>query len=121
MKQKLFDSIVSAISNLEAARRVLMKRDEAKLHSYIWRAAADSEYALFLISIIHQDEPSSWKLGINLGKEEAEHGIMLALDLIKEVRKSIEVDNNNETYKKLWIARGHLLNVQEIFERRERK
>ncbi len=121
-REKLIKAIGSAVSNLEKSVEALAKRDEKKVLSYVWRAAADSEYALFRLSLMHQEEleGSSWKSRFTLKKVEINPALAHAQDLLKEVRESIEGKDPQEAYKKAWMARGYLLKVQDVFEKRRR-
>ena len=119
-QEKLIKAIASAISNLENSIEALVKRDEKGVLSYVWRAAADSEYTLFLFSLMHREEleGSSWKSSFHPKKGEVGPALACAQDLLKEAKESIEANDSHEAHKKTWMARGYLLKVQDIFEKR---
>ena len=124
MKQEnIFKVITSAIAHLEDSMEALVKKDEKKVAHFAWRAASDLEYALFLFSLMHQDETesSSWKL--NPKSKQVEIGPLLisAQDLLKEARNSFEADELHEAHKKTWMARGQLLRVHDLLEKKLRK
>jgi len=124
MKQEnIFKAITSAIAHLEDSMEALVKRDEKKVAHFAWRAASDLEYALFLFSLTHQDETesSSWKL--NPKSKQVEIGPLLisAQDLLKEAKNSFEADELHEAHKKTWMARGQLLRVHDLLEKKLRK
>jgi len=116
---KLKKAITSAISNLEHSLQALLKRDEEGLLSYVWWAAADSEYALFLLFIMHKEtlERSSWNSSFHQKKVEVGPSLVCARDNLKEAKKNIEANDLNNAHKKTWLARGCLLKVQDIFEK----
>ncbi len=124
MKQEnIFKAMTSAIAYLEDSMEVLVKKDEKKVAHFAWRAASDLEYALFLFSLMHQDETesSSWKL--NPKSKQVEIGPLLisAQDLLNEAKNSFEADELHEAHKKTWMARGQLLRVHDFLEKKLRK
>ena len=124
MKQgKLIKAITSAISNLEDSAKALVEKNERGVLGYVWQAAADSEYALFLFSFMQPEgsEGSSWKSSFRLKKVEIGPAVVLAQDLLKEAKKSIEKNDLREAYKKTWMARGYLLKVWNMLQEIELK
>ncbi len=124
MKQEnILKAITSAIAYLENSMEALVKNDEKKAVLFTWRAASDLEYALFLFSLIQQDENESslWKLDPHSKQLEIEPLLISAQDLLKEAKNSFEADEPHEAHKKTWIARGHLLRVHDFFEKKRRK
>jgi hypothetical protein len=121
--ENIFKAITSAIAHLEDSMEALVKKDEKKVAHFAWRAASDLEYAVFLFSILHQDETesSSWKL--NPKSKQVEIGPLLisAQDLLKEAKNSFEADELHEAHKKTWMARGQLLRVHDLLEKKLRK
>jgi len=122
-RENILEALTSAISYLEDSVRTLVEKDEEKLMEFVWKASADLEYALFLFSLIHQDEneSSSWKLDPHSKQVEIGPNLMVAQDLLKEAKHSFEVDELREAYKKTWMARGYLLRVHDFFEKKRRK
>jgi len=124
MKQEnIFKAITSAIANLENSMEALAKKNENEVVRFVWRASSDLEYALFLFSLIHQDETesSSWKLDPHSKQVEIGPLLISAEDLLKEAKESFEADDLHEAHKKTWMAQGHLLRIQEFFEKMWRK
>ena len=122
-KKKLIKVITSAITNLENSIEAHERRDKNELHNYIWRAAAYSEYALFLLSLMMGEEleGSSWKSKSHPKQVEEKIALMNALTLLNEAIESIEANNLHKSYKKTWISRGCLLFIQNIFEKKSMK
>ena len=124
MKQEnILKAITSAIAHLESSIDAIVKKDEKKVVHFTWRAASDLEYALFLFSLIHQDETetSSWKLDPRSKQVEIGPSLISAQDLLKEAKDSFEADDLHEAHKKTWMARGHLLSVHDFLEKKRRK
>ena len=122
-RENILEALTSAINHLEDSIRALVEKDEKKLVKFVWKASADLEYALFLFSLLHQDETesSSWKPDPHSKQVEIGPSLMLAQDLLKEAKQSFEADELHGAYKKTWMARGHLLGVHDSFEKKRRK
>ena len=124
MKQdNILKAITSSIAYLEGSMEALTKKDEKKVAHSAWRAASDLEYALFLFSLVNQDEPErrSWKLDPKPKQLEIEPLLVSAQNLIREAKSSFEADEVNEAHKKTWMARGQLLRVHDLLEKKLRK
>lgn len=124
MKQEnIFKAITSAMAHLEKSMETPVKTDEKKVAYFAWQAASDLEYALFLFSLIHQDETESspWKTNPKSKQIEIEQLLISAQDLLKEAKNSFEADELHEAHKKTWTARGELLRVHDLFEKKLRK
>ncbi len=124
MKQEnIFKAIKSAIAYLEDSIKALAKKDERKVAHFAWRAASELEYTLFLFSLISDVETknSSWKL--NSHPKQVEIGLLLisAQELVNEAKNSFEADELRKAHRKTWMARGHLLRVNDILEHKRRK
>jgi hypothetical protein len=122
-EEKLIAAIGSAVDNLEEAMKVLIKGDERETLRRVWRAAADSEYALFLFSIDSNASPEAsypWKFTLNPKNMEMEPALTLAQELLKEAEGNIRTGNLQEAHRKTWMTRGYLLGVQGILEKRHR-
>lgn len=122
-RENILENITSAISHLEEGRKALVEKNEKEVTRFVWRAAADLEHALFLFSVMHQDEtPSaSWKLNLLAKQFEVGPTLVVAQDLLKEAKDSFEAENFHEAHKKTWMARGHLLRIHDFFEKRRMK
>jgi hypothetical protein len=124
MKQEnILKAVTSAISHLENSMEALMKKDEKKVLYLTWRAASDLEYALFLFSLMHQDETesSSWKLKHHPKQLEIGPLLVSTQDLLKEAKNSFTAEALHEAHKKTWMARGRLLRLHDFFEKKRRE
>jgi len=124
MKQeKIIESIASAINRLEGSMKALAKKDEKNLVNLVWRAGADLEYALFLFSLMHQNEPesSSWKIDLHSKQVEISSILSSVQNLLREAKDNMEAGELLGAHKKTWTARGHLLKVHDTFEKKRRE
>jgi hypothetical protein len=123
MKQQknITEALTSAISHLENTMKALVKKDEKKVLTSVWKSAADLEYANFLFSIPREKQKShSWKLHMHSKQVEIEPLLVSAHDLIKEAKSKMDTDGL-EAYKKTWMARGYLLKVSDILRKAQKK
>jgi len=121
--EKLIKAVTSAVNNLEEAIKALIKRDEGETRRRVWRAAADSEYAFFLLSIDSNTSPEGsnpWKFSLNPKTLEMGPALTLAQELLKEAEGNIRIGNFQEAHRKTWTARGYLLEVQGTLEKGRR-
>lgn len=121
-QQKIIEALTSAINHLENSMEVLVNKDENGVSGSIWRAAADLEYANFLFSITQNETKSrSWKLDLHSKKVEIGSLLVSTQDILKEAKSGLAVGEFREAHKKTWVARGYLLKVQEILEKKRKK
>ena len=120
--EKLAGAITSALGYLEDSMNVVSKRDDKGVSGLVWRAAADLEYALFIFSVMHQDESesSSWKLGLRSKEVEIDSVLASTRNLLEEAESKIKAGELREAHKKTWMARGYLLTLHEFFEKRRK-
>jgi len=124
MKQeKIIESIASAINRLEGSMKALAKKDEKNLVNLVWRAGADLEYALFLFSLMHQNESesSSWKIDLHSKQVEISSILSSVQNLLREAKDNMEAGELLGAHKKTWTARGRLLKVHDTFEKKRRE
>lgn len=121
--ENILENITSAINHLEESMKALVEKNEKEVMRSVWRASADLEYALFLFSLMHQEEnPSaSWKLDLSAKQVEVGPTLLLAQDLLKEAKSSFEAENFHEAHKKTWMAQRHLSRIHDFFEKMRRK
>jgi len=122
-RENILENITSAINHLEESMKALVEKNQEEVTLLVWKAAADLEHALFLFSLMHQEETlsASWKLNSPSKQVEVGPTLVLAQDLLKEARNSFEAEKFHEAHKKTWMARGYLLRIHEFFEKMRRK
>jgi non-homologous end joining protein Ku len=120
--QKISNTVASALAHIEDAIFAQAEVNEEKFMRLTWRAASDLEYGLFLFSLKYPEETrsSSWKLP-PIKQPKIESLLASTQDLLKEAAKNLEAEDLKETHKKMWIARGLLLKIHDLFEKKQRK
>jgi hypothetical protein len=118
--KKISKTLASALAYIEDAVLAQAEGNEEKVMQLTWRAASNLEYGLFLFSLKHSAESSSWKLP-PIKQPKTESLLASTQDLLEEATKSLEADDLKEAHKKTWIARGQLLRIHDLFEKKQRK
>jgi hypothetical protein len=118
--KKITEEMDSAVDNLERSIKALEKGDQKKFGKLVWQAASELEYTLFLFSVKYGNkiEGSSWNP--RLSELDIEPAVVEARDSVEEAKNSINDDEVSEAYKKTWKARGRLLKLQKILEKRRK-
>ena len=123
-KEKIKDALNSALTHLDNSMQALAKdNDEKAVINSLWLASSETEYALFLFSLMHPEklESSPWKQS-SQPKQVIEVGPALASakSLLKEAKDNIEAGTTERAYEETWTARNLLLKVQELFEKKRK-
>jgi len=119
--QKISKTITSALAYIRDAADAHTKGDEDKVIQLTWRASSDLEYGLFLFTLKNEkeDRSSSWKLPSSK-QPEIESLLNNIQDSLEEAAKNLESENLEEAFKKMWIAKGQLLRIHDLFEKKRK-
>lgn len=122
LKEKISKTVTSALAYIEDAIDQQAKGNEEKVIQLAWKAASDLEYVLFLFSLRHPEENRnrSWKLP-PVKQSTIESLLASTKELLKEATKHVEADDLKEMHKKVWIARGQLLRIHDLFDKKKGK
>ncbi len=112
-------SIKKAVASLESAMRALVN-ERNMAERMIWEAASETEYAVFILSLLQRSEEHSWKSGYKqkMGEIEVGPALISAQDLLKEAEKIVNT-NPEEAYRKAWMARHYILRAQRLLTKKE--
>ena len=121
--EKILKSLKSAMNYLENSAAALNKKDENLIADSIWHVAAELEYALFLFSIMFQDDvdKSKWKFNSKPQLIELDWTIKRVKELLSNAEKLATSKNFLEAYKEAYIARRYILEVQKSFAKKKRE
>ncbi|RJS80171.1 hypothetical protein CW708_01035 [Candidatus Bathyarchaeota archaeon] len=121
--EKILKSLKSAMNYLENSVAALNKKDENLIADSIWHVAAELEYALFLFSIMFQDDvdKSKWKFNSKPQLIELDWTIKRVKELLSNAEKLATSKNFLEAYKEAYIARRYILEVQKSFAKKKRE
>lgn len=117
--EKIGEAISSAINHLEKSIKALTNQDENAVRDPVWRAAAETEYALFLFSLVHQGESSSSSMK-PLKQTEIGPAIDSAKGLLIEAKESMKAEKIEEAHEKTWNSRGYILKVWDQLEKKRK-
>jgi len=122
LQGKITNALLSAMKHLEDSKKSITENNENKLSNHVWRASAELEYALFLFSILRQNEHQShpWKAELESKQLEAPPVIASTQELLQKAKVSFESGDLLEAHKNTWIARGYLMKVQEVLEKKRK-
>ena len=124
-RDKIEASLSTALQHLDDSLQTLsVNNDEQALSDLLWSALAETEYAVFLLSLIQGDtsESASWKQSAST-KQSIAFGsaVTSARKLIKSAIAKIETGDFEESYKETWVARNLLLKAHELLEKKLKK
>ena len=119
--QKISKTIISALEYIRKAKDAHFKEDEKEVIWLTWRASSDLEYGLFLFALDTQEEylSASWKLPV-LKHAKIESLLSNTQKSLKEALKNFELEDLEEAYKKTWTAKGQLLQIHDLFEKKRK-
>jgi len=120
--EKIAEAIASALNHLEDSMRALAKQNESAVGDSVWRAAAQTEYALFLFSLSHQGKSATFaaKHSSTTKQTEVKPALVSAQDLLKEAKESLTTGGIDEAHEKTWDARGYILKVWDLLEKKRK-
>ena len=120
LEKKVTKAILSTMKHLENSKKSIAENNRDALENQIWKASAELEYALFLFSILRQNEEQnhSWKGNLKSKGLEFAPVIASTQELLKKAQTDFENGNLPEAHKNIWLARGHLLKVQNFLEKK---
>ena len=120
LEEKITKAVQSAQEHLENSRKSITENDENALVDQVWKASGELEYALFLFSVLRQEDHQThpWKVDLESKQLEVAPVITSTQELLGEAKTSFENGELFEAHKNVWVARGYLLKVQEFFEKK---
>ena len=123
VNDKISKALKSAINHLEDSISTLKNKDENSFADAVWHVAAELEYALFLFSVTLQNEKdkSGWRINPKRKKYEVGQTLVTVQSLLNEAEKHMESKKLLDAYKKTYIARHHILKVQEDLAKKKRE
>jgi hypothetical protein len=121
-RDKIEASLSAALQHLDDAYRTLLSNsDDQALSDLLWSAFAETEYAVFLLSLIQgeKSQSASWKYSpVSKQSIEFEPALTSARKLIKSATVKISTGDFEKSYEETWIARNSLLKAQELLEKK---
>ena len=125
MKKNVNSALESAAVFLEDAMKAVLKKDETKIRELVWKASSELEYALFVLSLmINEDEKltkTRMKLDVNPNYKNDLGAVLVSVqDLTVEAQKLLDKKHFEEAYGRVKAARNYLLRLHEAFEKQRK-
>ncbi len=119
--QDISQTIISALEYLRKGTDVNIKENEKEIKWLTWRASCDLEYGLFLFGLYYKEENKSrsWKLPASK-QSKIESLIESTQEILQEAIQYFKLENLEEAYKKMWMAKGQLLRIHDLFEKKRK-
>jgi hypothetical protein len=118
--EKVLGALRTAANYLEKSMLALNQDNEASFADNLWHVAAELEYALFIFSIVLQNEhnpsfkSSHEKVNVKSILEEAQC-------LLSEAENFAVNGRLLESYKNVYVARNYIRKVQENLAKKKRE
>jgi len=125
LKEKILAAINSAVTHLDNSVQALAENnDEKAAANSLWLASSETEYALFLFSLIRPEklEDPPWKRSSQPKQTiELNPALAQAQSLLQQAKSNMEQAGATEkAYEEVWTARNLMLKAQELFERKRK-
>ena len=120
LEQKITKAILSAKRHLDNSQKSIAEHNQDALANHVWKASAELEYALFLFTVLRQteDRTHSWKVNLKSRELELAPVVTSTQELVTNAQTHFEDGDLQEAHKNAWLARGHLLEVQNFLEKK---
>ena len=125
MKKNVNSALKSAAALLEDAMKAVLKKDETKIRELVWKASSELEYALFVLSLMINEDEKLTKIRMKLDvdpnyKNDLGAVLVSAQDLTVEAQKFLDKKRFEEAYRRVKAARNYLLRLHEAFEKKRK-
>jgi len=125
MQDKIKAALIAALKHLEDSTRALSgSKDKKGLTDSLWSAMAETEYAVFLLSLTQGDkaENAPWKHSpISKQSIEFEPAVTSSNEFLRNAKASVEAGNFEKGYEETWTARNLLLKAHEHLEKKQKE
>ena len=122
-QDKIEAALTVALKHMEEAINAHARNDEKAMANSLWSTLAETEYAVFVLSLSQNDRSNTiLKQGIS-GKQptEPESTLTSARQLLKSAKEKAQAGEHVKAYEEAWTARNQLLKLQESFEKKRKK
>ncbi len=120
---KILKALESAINYLEKSLSALNSGNENSFTEHFWHVAAELEYALFMFSLIFQEEnieKSKWKPNPDIKKDELRNVLAEVRSLLDGAKKFLLGGKVLDAYKGVYVARHRVFAVEENLAKKKR-
>ncbi|MEM3770054.1 MAG: hypothetical protein QXZ51_03665 [Candidatus Bathyarchaeia archaeon] len=121
---KILNALESATNYLEKSLSALNNGDENSFSKHFWHVAAELEYALFMFSLIFQEEnvdKSRWKPNPDVKKDDFHNVLAEVRSLLDNAKKFLAGSKFLDAYKGVYVARHCVFAVEENLAKKKRE
>jgi len=122
-RDKIEAALTTALKHIEEAINAHTRNDEKAMSNSLWSTSAETEYAVFLLSLLQNDR-SNTTLKQEVSRKqltEPESILTSAQQLLKSAKENVQAGEHIKGYEEAWTARNLLLKLQESLEKKRRK
>jgi len=122
-QDKIEAALTTALKHIEEAINAHAGNDEKTMGNSLWTTLAETEYAVFILSLLQSDRSNTTLKQGTSGKQptEPESTLTSAQRLLKSAKERVQDGDYVKGYEEAWTARNLLLKLQESLERKSKK
>ena len=122
-QDKIEAALTAALQHMEEAFNAHARNDEKALSNSLWSTSAETEYAVFLLSLLQSDKlNTTLKQGVSAKQStEPEPILSSAQQLLKSAKEKVQAGEHTRGYEEAWTARNLLVKLQESLEKKHKK
>ena len=122
-QNKIEAALTTALKHVEEAINAHTRNDEKTMSDSLWSALAETEYAVFILSLLQNDRSNAALKQGTSGKQsiEPESTLTSAQQLLRSVKEKTQTGEHLKAHEEAWTARNLLLKLQESIEKKRKK
>ncbi len=125
-RDKIQAALSKALTHLDQAINTMTtgESDEKAIADSLWTASAETEYAVFLLTLIEGDtREKAGSKHTSQTKQSIEPNVALAhaRKLLQDAKARVEEENFEKAYETAWLTRKLLLKAQEQLEKKRKE
>jgi hypothetical protein len=123
-REKIESALSAALRHLEDSMAALSDNDQQAFSDSLWSTSAETEYAVFLLSLILGDKAEGTPRKHNsLPKQltEFKPALKTALESLNNAKENLETGRIKKSHEEARAARNILLKAQELLERKRKE
>jgi len=122
-QDKIEAALTAALKHIEEAINAHARNDEKAMSNSLWSTSAETEYAVFLLSLLQSDKSNPTLKQAPSGKQPTEPESILtsAQQLLRSAKEKVQAGEYMKGYEGAWTARNMLLKLQEWLEKKRKK
>lgn len=123
-QDKIKAALTTALRHMEESISAYAHNDEKAVSNSLWIASSETEYAVFLLSLLQSDNSKTTpsKQGSSTKQSmELQSSLISAQQLLASAKADVQAGDYKKGYEEAWIARNLLLKVQDFVEKKRKE